>query len=158
MPTKTKIVFFILISITILALFNSVYESMESSRAEADRRQKNIAAAASGSKKRLTLTEKAEREKQVRQAKARQAAKAAPFLVCKTKEIWEKLNNARLAGRDAFVNKANGYIVTELCVWIPKSAKCVITNVGWSGIDEIYVLDKGPLYAENTESCDLNFN
>ena len=91
------------------------------------------------------------------EAKAR-AAEPKVFLACETEGIWDTLSKAGIAGHAAFVNKVHEFVAIGLCIWIPKSAKCVITDTDiWSGVNEIYVNDRGPVYAQSNTSCNRRY-
>ena len=75
------------------------------------------------------------------------------FLACESEEVWDALFNAQRAGHDAFANKVNQHIAANLCAWVPKNAKCIVTDLGvFAGVDEVYVNDIGPVYVQNARA------
>ena len=89
----------------------------------------------------------------------------AGFFACDTEARWEEVQSAGLAGAEAFKNKLRSFVLLGACLYVPAGAKCVTTDVGfWSGIDEVYVNDIGPVYKQNEDSkarksgCSRHYN
>ena len=133
-------------------VLNPAYKTAQQIQQERDERNEAAQQKRDKERERRERAE-ASRARWEAEAKAR-AAEPKVFLACETEGIWDTLTKARLAGHAAFVNKVHEFVAIGLCIWIPKSAKCVITDTDiWSEINEIYVNDRGPVYAQSNTSC-----